>query len=323
MARGAAKQFAVGVWMLFRTLLFGWVLSFIQLFKVIRDLLRARKEKDKDPKTPLHCFPIDNPAFMRPDPLLYSQRSLISQGLAVTWDNPDIVLLKGGVPVSSSELETSTTYDVQIRVWNNSLEAPVVHMPVHLSFLDFGIGTEPIPVGSTKVDVGVKGSPSQPAFASVPWTTPSTPGHFCLQVLLDPADDLDFTNNLGQENTDVAQATSPAAFSFTLRNNTKRARQYRFELDAYDIPVLPECGSPAAARDVILERHRRAGYPVPPGFVIAITPDAPTIAPGAQVVVQVSATPPGDFIGRQPINVNGFHDGGFAGGVSLTVTKGV
>jgi hypothetical protein len=62
---------------------------------------------------------------------------------------------------------------------------------------------------------------------------------------------------------------------------------------------------------------------VPPGFAIAIAPDAPMIAPGAQVVVHVSATPPVGFIGRQPINVNCFHDGGFAGGVSLTVTKGV
>src|SRR5262245_47475540 len=134
MARGAARQFVVGVWMLFRTVLFGWVPSFIQLFKVICDLIRARKKKDEDTKKTLHCFPIDNPAFVRPDPLIYSQRSLISRGLAVTWDNPDIVLFKGGVPVSSSDLETSTTYDVQIRVWNNSLEAPVVNMPVHVSF---------------------------------------------------------------------------------------------------------------------------------------------------------------------------------------------
>lgn len=308
---------------LLRTLLFGWISSLVELFRAVCDLLRARRRKEADPKTPVHCFPVDHPAFVRPDPLLYSQRALLAQNLAVTWDNPDITLFKGGVPVSSSDLETSTTYDVQVRVWNNSLEAPVINMPVHLSFLDFGIGTEPIPVGSTTVDVGVKGSSSQPAFTSVPWTTPATPGHFCLQVLLDPVDDVDFANNLGQENTDVAQATSPAEFSFTLRNNTKRMRRYRFELDAYAIPSQPECGTPAAARDVILERHRRRGHPVPPGFVIAINPQSPTLAPGARVVVQVSATPPAAFVGRQPINVNCYHEAGFAGGVTLTVTKGV
>ena len=259
---------------------------------------------------------------MRPDPLLYSQQFLIAKGLAVTWDNPDITLSKGGVPVSSSELETATTYDVNVQVWNNSFEAPVVHMPVHLSFLDFGIGTVPIAVGSGTVDVGVKGSPSQPGFVSIPWTTPSTPGHYCLQVLLDPADDLDPTNNLGQENTDVAKAASPASFSFTLRNNTKRVRRYRFEADAYVIPAIPDCSTIPDRRHDTMDRHRRDAHPVPPGFVVQIIPDTPTIAPGVAVVVQVSVTPPAAFVGRQPINVNAFHDGGFAGGVTLVATRG-
>jgi hypothetical protein len=306
-----------------RTLLFGWVLSLVQLLRALRHLCRARCRKDKDLKTHIHCFPVNHPAFLRPDPLIYSQRALIAQGLSVTWDNPDITLLKSGAPVSSSELETSTTYDVRVRVWNNSFEAPVIHMPVHFSFLDFGVGMEAIAIGSTTVDVGVKGSASQPAFVSMPWTTPSTPGHYCLQVLLDPAEDLDVTNNLGQENTDVAQASSPADFSFTLRNNTKRVRRYRFEVDAYVIPAVPSCNSVESARSSILDRHRQGRHPVPAGFAIKIDPEAPSIAPGAAVVVQVSATAPGGFVGRQPINVNCFHEGGFAGGVTLTVTKGV
>jgi hypothetical protein len=308
---------------LVRALLFGWVRSLVELGRMIWGLVKARCRKEHDFKLPIHCFPVDHPAFMRPDPLLYSQRALIAQGLAVTWDNPDITLFKGGVPVSSSELEMSTTYEVRIRVWNNSFEAPVIQMPLHLSYLDFGVGTESIPIGSTITDVGVKGSATQPAFASLPWTTPATPGHFCLQVLLDPADDLDFTNNLGQENTDVEQATSPAQFSFTLRNNTKRTRRYHFEMDAYVITALPDCGSPAGAHVFALDRHRRGGHPVPPGFAIAIQPETPTLAPGASVVVQVSATPSPGFTGRQPINVNCFHENGFAGGVTLTIAKGV
>jgi hypothetical protein len=307
---------------LLRTLLFGWIVSLVTFLRMLLAWCRSWCRRD-DPKDPRHCFPIDHPAFVRPDPLIYSQRALMAQGLAVTWDNPDITLFKGGVPVSSSALDPSTTYDVRVRVWNNSLEAPAVHMPVHLSFLDFGVGTVPIPVGSTTVDVGVKGSPGQPAFASVAWTTPATPGHYCLQVLLDPADDLDVTNNLGQENTNVAAATSPAAFSFTLRNNTNRQRRYRFEADAYVIPELVACGTTADARQLSLDRHHRGRHPVPAGFAVAITPDAPTLAPGAAVAVSVSVTPSPGFVGRQPINVNAFHDGGFAGGVTLTVTKGV
>jgi hypothetical protein len=323
MARGRVGRVVYGVLKLFQILLFGWVRSLGELVKIVCKLLHGKREEPGGARPPLHCFPVNHPAIMRPDPLLYSQRSLIAQGLAVTWNNPDIVLFKGGVPVSSSELETSTTYDVQIRVWNNSLQAPVVHMPVHLSFLDFGIGTTPIPVGSTTVDVGVKGSASQPALATVPWTTPSTPGHYCLQALLDPADDLDYSNNLGQENTDVAEATSPAVFRFTLRNNTKRTRQYRFELDSYVIPDVPDCGSSSANRGLSLARHRQTNFPVPPGFAIDITPSTPALSPGAQMSIHVTAAPPTGFVGRQPINVNCFHDGGFAGGVSLVVKKGV
>jgi len=265
--------------------------------------------------------PIDHPAFVRPDPMIYSQRALMDQGLAVTWDNPDITLLKGGVPVSSSELEPATTYEVRSRIWNNSLDAPVIGMPVHLSYLDFGIGTDPIPVASSTVDVGVKGSAQQPAFVSIPWTTPATPGHFCLQVLLDPFDDTDRSNNLGQENTNVVAAHSPAAFSFVLRNDTQEDRTYRFELDGYEIPQQLPCGDRREDQAVLLERHRRTNHPVPSGFSVQITPTNPTLAPGDAISIGVTVEPPAGFHGRQPINLNAFHGQGFAGGVTLTTVK--
>ena len=307
---------------LLRTLLYGWIVSLVELLKLLVEICRRLHRGEEQPDKQGTCFPVNHPAFVRPDPLLYSQRALMAQGLAVTWDNPDIQLFRGGVPVSSSQLEMSTTYDVQVRVWNNSLEAPVVHMPVHLSFLDFGIGNAPIAIGSTTVDVGVKGSATQPGFASISWTTPPAPGHYCLQALLDPVDDLDFTNNLGQENTDVAKAASPAEFTFTLRNDTRRTRRYRFETDAYVLPPLEPCNTAPDVRRR-LERHRRGGHPVPAGFDVSLDPPAPSLAPDEAVVVRVRVTPPAAFHGRQPVNVNAFHDGGFAGGVTLVVTKGV
>lgn len=305
---------------LVRTVLYGWVVALCELVKL---LCRPRKP----PKRPEHrptqsgCVKIDHPAFVRPDPLLYSQQHLIAQGLAVTWDNPDITLFKAGVPVSSSDLEPATTYEVRARIWNNSLEAPVVHMPVCLSFLDFGIGTEPIPVGTVNIDVGVKGSLDQPRFASLLWTTPPTPGHYCLQVKLDPADDLDPSNNLGQENTDVKAAQSPAVFEFTLRNNTRAARRYRFETDAYQIPALPSCDDQTIDRADALARHRRGLHPVPAGFAVQISPPTPTLDPGVSIPVKVTVEPPPGFLGRQTINVNAFHEQGFAGGVTLTCVK--
>ena len=61
---------------------------------------------------PLRCAPrcatIPPEVYKRADPLIYSQTYrtyLMEQGLAVTWDNPDIKLYDNGVPVSSSQLQ--------------------------------------------------------------------------------------------------------------------------------------------------------------------------------------------------------------------------
>ena len=306
---------------LLRAALYGWAVSLWRFLRFLWRLLHRKPEGEHRPPARTDCVPVDHPAFVRPDPLVYSQAYLLDRGLAVTWDNPDITLFRGGTPVSSSALDPGTTYDVSVRISNNSLDAPVVEMPVHLSYLDFGIGTEPIPVASTTADVGVKGSADQPGFVSIPWTTPVTPGHYCLQVLLDPADDLDPTNNLGQENTDVVAAHSPATFTFALRNNTPRERSYRFELDGYELPARVPCADDSTVPARRLERHRHANHPVPPGFDVQIAPAAPTLAPGAVIAITVIASPPADFHGRRALNVNAFHDLGFAGGVTLTVAK--
>ena len=302
---------------LLRLILYGWIIALCRFLKI----LCRRKGDPHPPKT--GCAPISHPSFVRPDPLLYSQRALIAQGLAVTYENPDISLSFGGVPVGSHELEPGKTYDVTTRVWNNSLVAPAIAMPVHLSFLDFGVGTEPIPIASGTVDVGVKGSVGQPAFVTIPWTTPVTPGHYCLQVLLDPVDDVDRLNNLGQENTDVQAAHSPAEFEFRLRNNTGLARRYHFEFDSYQIPALAECQDVRPDADALLRIHRRATHPVPAGFAVQINPATPMLNPAESVLITVKVDPPAGFLGRQAINVNAFHDQGFAGGVTLTCVKEV
>jgi hypothetical protein len=306
-----------------RTVLYGWVSS------LCRALKRLHKRHPKPltgpegrPISETDCVPIDHPAFVRPDPLIYSQQYLLDRGLAVTWDNPDIILAEGGVPVSSSNLEPATTYDVTARIWNNSLEAPVIGMPVHLSYLDFGIGTGPIPIDSSTVDVGVKGSAGQPAFVSIPWTTPPTPGHYCLQVQLDPVDDSEPSNNLGQENTDVVEAQSPATFTFALRNDSEFARTYRFEVDGYEIPALRPCPEDRPPDKVLRDAHRRDRHPVPDGFAVDIAPPTPRLDPGDSIAITVTVEPPAGFVGSQPINVNAFYGQRRAGGVTLTTVKG-
>jgi hypothetical protein len=293
------------------------------LTAIIRRLRRrcglSERERRRSPDL---CVPINEPAYKRPDPLIYDQFYLMSLGFAVTWDNPDIQLYRGGVPVPSSGLDPDTEYDVVARVWNGSTEAPVMGLPVHFSFLSFGVQTVSHPIGSTIVDLGVPGGPNHPAFATVKWRTPATPGHYCIQTLLDWFDDANPANNLGQENTSVGKAHSPASFEFVMHNPTRESLQYRFEVDAYRIPLPPPCGEitdPAARVREARARHNRNRFPLPAGWSVTFSPSAPELAPGADQMIAVEVAVPAGFHGTQAINVHAFNRYGLAGGVTLYV----
>ena len=303
-----------------RAAIYGWLLGLIRLIQAwLRRRDDRRDERDKRAARS-QCVPIDRPEYLRPDPLIYSQRYLMDQGLSVTWDNPDIVLYEAGVAVSSRDLTPATTYEVRSRIWNDSLDCPVIAMKVHLSYLDFGIGTTPIPVGTASgVVVGVKGTANNPAFVGIPWRTPDHAGHFCLQVSLDPVEDRQPANNVGQENTDVGVSQSPVDFAFTLRNDTRHQERYRFEVDGYEIGRRPPCRDDDKDRERRLGRHRRGNHPLPDGFTVAINPLTPSLAPGESIPIQVVVTPPDGFVGVQRVNVSAYHDHVAAGGVTLTV----
>jgi hypothetical protein len=327
------KSFFESVWAVLRVALYGWLVALIRFLRQLCAWLRRLVSEDrgnererKAAKT--NCVPIRDPAFVRPDPLIYSQRYLAAHGVNYSWDNPDIRLFLSGTAVDSHDLAPLTTYDVVIRVWNGSTDCPVVAMPVHLSYLSFGVGTVSNPIQTRKVDVGVKGGTNNPSLVVIPWTTPAGAGHYCLQALLDPVADLDFGNNLGQHNTDVVAAHSPATFSFALRNDdTRKERTYRFEVDAYRVGEPQPCPDPARddpKRDPAA-RHR-ADHPLPPGWDVQLVPAHPTLAAGAAVSVVVTVTPPAGFLGSQVVNVHAFyrefHDDRLAGGVTITVTAG-
>jgi hypothetical protein len=307
-----------------KTLLYGWLIALRDLWRIICQLVEGWWGRQKRGKVPTQrrCIPINEPAFVRPEPFIYDQYYMTNLGFSVTWDNPDIQLYLNGIPVSSSQLQIGTTYEVVARVWNNSPECPVVNMPVAFSFLEFGVGTVSVPIGSTHIDLGVKGGSNCPAFASMLWTTPTTAGHYCLQVQLQPVDDSNSENNLGQENTDVGAAHSPAIYTFTLRNDTDLSHIYRFVVDAYTPGAPDPCnegGDPEKDRQRRMARHKRGTQPIPPGWEVKINPDVASLTPGQSIPVTVTATPPSGFIGSQTLNVNAFHEHGLAGGVTLTV----
>jgi hypothetical protein len=336
------RSIALLVVALLRILLYQWVVALVYLVRalcrVIRRWCARRRLSERERKTSNDpCVPIGPGRIKHPDPLIYSQDELMALGLAVTWDNPDIQLYDGGSPISSWDLKPATTYQVVARVWNKSTDAPVVALPVAFSVLSFGVGghEDAVAVGVVP-HLGVKGGPDNPAYCTVAWTTPPMPGHYCLQVRLMPADDANRGNNHGAENTLVGIAHSPAELTFHLRNDSEDSHTYRFETDTYTIPEVPECSDerprpprPAAVPDGPLTvptgrievppQHDRAAYPIPDGWTIDFTPAAPRLAPAESVTVTVRATPPAGFTGRQPFNVNVFHDRGLAGGVTLYV----
>jgi hypothetical protein len=295
------------------------------------------------------CVELPPSVYRRPDPLLYSQSYLMAKGLAVTWDNPDIQLFRNGSPVASSGLLPDTEYVVQIRIWNGSFHAPAAGLPLFLSYLSFGAGVSSHPVGTAIVDLGVKGSAQCPAFAQVPWRTPVTAGHYCLQARLEWADDANPDNNLGQENVEVGVAHSPATFAFTVGNQVGIARRFEIEVDAYTVPGPRPCDDetwpppPGSQRrgaapsrlaesqarwSRVLQEQAYGMHSVGEEWSIAVDPAEFGLEAGQERQVQVGIEPTDpDFAGRQPFNLNVFATGPgqarrLVGGVTLYVERG-
>jgi hypothetical protein len=294
------------------------------------------------------CIDLPPVVLKRADPLIYDQYYLMSMGLAVTWDNPDVQLFRGGVLVSPSDLQPATDYEVRIRAWNGSYDAPAIGLPVELSFLSFGIGATNTAVGSDTVDLGPKASATAPAFASITWTTPPTPGHYCLQARLVWPDDANPSNNLGQKNTQVVRAHSPAVMDFAVRNDAGVRREFHFEADSYVIPPVPVCPPAPAPEPTPRDRAAAAtqgrlaeskvrwaatlatqGYgrfPLGPGWTVAFEPSHPSLGPDEQINVRATIEPPAVLTGRHAVNVHGFarpagRSTVLAGGVTLLVER--
>lgn len=275
------------------------------------------------------CVTVSHPAFLRPDPLIYSQPYLLSLGLAVTWDNPDIAILQSGSPVAENQLLPNTDYEIDATIWNNSFNAPAVGVIAEFSYLSFGIGTASTLIGSRAFDLGVKGGANHPAHVRMPWRTPPVAGHYCIQVKLQWFDDLNPANNLGQNNVDVRPAQSPARFTFAVTNDSNLKRDYVFQFDSYVLPNLDQCGKRIRKpKDKdrrwrsIQAAHARRDFPTPPGWSIQIAPSQVALNPGQTSDIQVTITPPNGWVGRQPINVSALYDEGvYAGGVTLHVTR--
>jgi len=303
----------------------------IALVRIIQGILRKWcKKAFGDPKgtgseghPPSKEVHLPPHTYKRPDPMIYSQYYLMSKGLAVTWNNPDIQLFDGPNPVPSNNIGTAKKYSIRAQIWNGSVDAPAVNMLVRFYYLSFGAGTIKHYIGEKFVDVPVKGASGLPAIVEHAWTTPSTAGHYCLQIELDWPDDANPDNNLGQENLNVKKLNSPnATFEFTLRNDSDFRRHFVLRADSYELPARTPCPDRpwmgGRTDHDPYAPHRLSSHPLPAGWQILFQPGAEIdLGPEAEQLITVKVTAPDGFVGRQAINVNVFEGEDLFGGVTL------
>lgn len=98
-------DFLFGIWKALQHILREVPLSFWALIQLIlRQLRRFRERADRGQES-LPCLPIPSGVWLQPDAYLYGQGYLMSLGMAVTWDNPDVQLTDtGGAVVGSHDL---------------------------------------------------------------------------------------------------------------------------------------------------------------------------------------------------------------------------
>jgi hypothetical protein len=347
----ALKRLLLALLRALYSLAIGWLIGFVKLVEELHRRHEHQEELRRQGHRYKRCQVIPPDVYKRPDPLIYSQQYLMSQGLAVTWDNPDIQLYDvaaGFVPIPSHDLKAATEYEIRATIYNGSTDAPAVGMPVEFSYLSFGIGTTSTFIGSTTVDLPVKGAPGHPATAAMRWVTPATPGHYCIQVRLVWADDANPANNLGQENTDVGAAHSPAVFEFPVGNPGPTPQHLRLLPDSYELPEQIDCdelerqkqkdkgrgkgrngngrGNGGDSKDnwcrELQRRHERGRFEVDTGWDVQIVPSELDLAPGAEQNVTVTIEPPAGFSGTEAINVDAVDDlDRLIGGVTLYVTR--
>ena len=68
------------------------------------------------------CVYFPERVINRPDPCIYSQFLLMQLKQPVTWENPDVIISKGGAKQYTYDLTVDTQYDIAITVHNTSLE---------------------------------------------------------------------------------------------------------------------------------------------------------------------------------------------------------
>lgn len=221
--------------LLFLPLLLAWLLRWLKT-----RLKEGGRDQDKEQKDCHTPFPED--LMRRPDPCIYSQEFLTAQGVPVTWNNPDIWVAKRATPnviePDSYHLQENTDYIVFVQAHNASTDL-AVGVRVRLVYRPWSFNSPEV----TPVEVDANGQevfrivnipPMGAALTTFAWRTPSVgpeSAHFCIQAILSHPLDINPSNNLGQENTQVLDTDGQSARVVVPLHNPANVAQ-RFAIDA-------------------------------------------------------------------------------------------
>lgn len=214
-------EYVVAIVRLLLFLLFGLIALLLRLWRWI---VRSRRETnifEEEPKDT--CGKLPEALVRRPDPCLYSQELLQSQGLPVTWNNPDIWIAPADDPTTvlpdSYHLEDDTDYIVSVRIHNASATDPAIGARVRLHYRPWSFNSPdrvPVETDATGAEVVnfVNVPPMNSDVVEFNWHTPplgagETSKHYCLQSTVDHPLDTNVGNNMGQENTNVYRSENP------------------------------------------------------------------------------------------------------------------
>lgn len=288
------------------------------LLLLVLRLLRLRKTRLASAVPPKRqsCLHVPPSVWKKPDPFLYSQLYLMSQGLDVEWTNPDIWLEEAahpGLPITGNPL-ADTDYDIVARVWNGSFEAPAFNVIAEFLVASYGVGWTAQSIGTQVIPiVQVRGL--GPSYARQRWRTPPEEGHFCLVVRLFHPDDANPNNNEGQENLYVVQASANpgVTLDLPLHNAQRQAIQMSFEASTYKVPEIKEVrrrleevmtsvpdGNPArplsdfsfrkvaaVVGPAIRKWHSRGSSPVPATWSVRLPEQPVSLAPGQSQTLRI------------------------------------
>jgi hypothetical protein len=214
----------------------------------------------------------------RPDPAIYSQIELLSEGIEPTWASPDITTNDWGPWRLRPESE--------VKVRNLSPTASAVGTAVHVHLSSFGIGMPKSPLSTRVLNVG-PGQEVALAFA-LSQAVLTGPPDIGIHVTIEHSTDRRLSNNRGSQQVHGAftsEAGRSLRFQFPVRNPAPGAQQITLATLTNDVGA-------------------------------AVTPTTRMFAPFEQVLATVTMAVPGTIHGapgadvRREVTVVGWDTGG-------------